>query len=970
MNRHHIKAVLFDLDGVVVFTDKYHYLGWKQLADEKGWDFNEEVNHSCRGVPRLASLQVILDHNKVDFPQDEKERLADIKNEYYKELLKQINEKDIYPGVIPFLEELKEKGVKLAICSSSKNAQPVLDALNLTHLFDAVITGNDIEKPKPDPEIFLKGAAAVGVLPFHTLVFEDAPSGVEAALAAGMKCVGIGEAALLKTAPSVLTDYATIDVEALLDSGRPFRPEPNGWQLVESEFRPNRSMYWESVLAVTNGVIGVRGNLEEEADGVQSYAATQVNGIYGFIPYSYMWRFSGYPERGHAVLNACEWTRVRLEVNGERFDVHHAGIKNHRRWLDMRCGAMHRECVWITSNGIEVTLRSRRLAGMVRRHAAALEFSVEVSKPCRVLLETTTDCSPFSRAVGKLGFDFQGWEQRGEAVCARQVSTTSGQQIASGFRVRFSSGAQSPDFNEAICTHRAAADAIPAVPVTLSKTAVFFSDLETPAEHLERSVDQAVAELPSMDGLFEEQAAWWKRYWEKADVQIEGDDLDQLGVRMSLFHNRQSCPEDGFRSVSANGQTGDIYSGHVFWDTEQYIAKPLFYTEPESARGLMEYRYRILDKARERARQLGRKGAEYSWNSINGEECGFVFEAATGQHHLQSDVAWAVDRYVDASGDREFLYDMGAEIIFETARFLRDRGAFSDYKGGFVLNAVCGPNEYGCGVDNNAYTNYMMQWHFETAAQIFEQMCVEVSERLEKLCERIGLTQEEAADWKTTAAQVYLPWDEKLGIVPQDDAFLGHDPVDMSTIPLHTDIRGLVHPLDLWRMQLIKQADTVLLMHLLRHKFDPETVRRCYEYYEPKTNHGSSLSACMHAIVAADIGKMDDAYHFFRESALMDINDLKSNTIGGVHSACLGGTWMAVVNGFGGLLDDTVSLRFRPQLPEKWIRLAFQVVWHGTRIGVEIKPDEVVYQHLGGPGISFMHCGERIRLDEADEKRI
>jgi alpha,alpha-trehalose phosphorylase len=903
MGRHHIKAVLFDLDGVVVSAGQKH--------------------------------------------------------------------PGFYPGVVPFLEALKAEGVKPAICSSSKNALPVLDALHLTHLFDAVITGNDIEKPMPDAELFLKGAAAVGELPFHTLVFTGTPSGVEAALAAGMKCVGVGEAVPLRQAPAVLTDYATIDVDALLDSGRPFRPEPHGWQLVESEFRPNRSLYWESMLAVTNGVIGVRGNLEEEADGVESYAATQINGIYGFIPYFYMWRFSGFPERGHAVLNACEWTRVRLEVNGERFDVLHAGVKMHRRWLDMSSGTMHRECVWTTSGGIEVTVRSRRLASMARRHAAALEFSVEVSRPCRVFLETTTDCSPLSRAVGsKPGFDFQGWTQRGEAVCARQISATSAQQLASGFRVRFFAGAQSPDFRDAVCTHRAAVDAVPAVPVVLSKTAVFFSDLETPADRLENVLDDAVAELPPMDGIFDEQAAWWRSYWEKADVQIEGDDLDQLGVRLSLFHNRQSCPDDGFRSVSANGQTGDNYGGHVFWDTEQYVAKPLLYTEPESVRGLLEYRYRILDKARERARQLGRKGAEYSWNSINGEECGHVFEAATGQHHLQSDIAWAIDRYVDASGDREFLYAMGAEILFETARFLRDRGAFSEYRGGFVLNAVCGPNEYGCGVDNNAYTNYMMQWHFETAARIYEQMRDEVPGRLAGLAERIALTPEEAADWKATAPQVYLPWDEKLGIVPQDDAFLGHDPVDMSTIPLHTDIRTLVHPLDLWRMQLIKQADTVLLMHLMRHKFDSETVRRCYEYYEPKTNHGSSLSACMHAVVAADIGKTEDAYHFFRESALMDINDLKSNTNGGVHSACLGGTWMAVVNGFGGLRDDTGSLSFNPVLPDKWSRLAFQVVWHGTRIGVELRRNETVYRHLDGSAVSFRHNDQTVELKAGDEKQF
>lgn len=215
--KHRIKAALFDLDGVVVFTDKYHYLGWKKLADEKGWAFDEEVNHGCRGVPRLASLQVLLDHNKVDLPHDEKERLADIKNEYYKELLKQINDGDVYPGIVPFLKKLKAAGIVMAICSSSKNALPVLDALNLTQYFNAVITGNDIVNPKPHPEIFQKGAAALGMTADQCVVFEDAESGVDAAHAAGMKCIGVGPADRLPNAKECITDYAQIDLSALLN---------------------------------------------------------------------------------------------------------------------------------------------------------------------------------------------------------------------------------------------------------------------------------------------------------------------------------------------------------------------------------------------------------------------------------------------------------------------------------------------------------------------------------------------------------------------------------------------------------------------------------------------------------------------------------------------------------------------------------------------------------------------------------
>ncbi|MFW6303317.1 MAG: beta-phosphoglucomutase, partial [Candidatus Sumerlaeota bacterium] len=224
MIHHQIRAVLFDLDGVVVFTDKYHYLGWKKLADDMGWEFDEEINHQLRGIPRIASLEVMLRHNGVEMPMEEKKRLANQKNEYYKELLKNISADDLYPGIIDFLESLKSAGVAMGLCSSSKNAQTVLDALDLSQYFGAVVTGNDIVNAKPDPEIFLKGAKGLAIPPFHCVVFEDAESGVEAALAAGMKCIGVGKPELLPSAAETITDYADIDIEAMLDSGRTRMP--------------------------------------------------------------------------------------------------------------------------------------------------------------------------------------------------------------------------------------------------------------------------------------------------------------------------------------------------------------------------------------------------------------------------------------------------------------------------------------------------------------------------------------------------------------------------------------------------------------------------------------------------------------------------------------------------------------------------------------------------------------------------
>lgn len=968
MKRHHIKAVLFDLDGVLVFTDRFHEAGWRKLAEDEGWAFPPELAHSLRGVSRMEALDVILEKNGiVGADLEQKEAWADRKNGYYKESIAAIGDEDVLPGSLDFVRALRACGVKIALCSASKNAPDILRLLEIGDLFDTVVCGFDITRSKPDPQVFEMAAERLGIPSFHCLVFEDAPSGVEAARRAGMKCVGVGDAKGLPDAPALISGYGEIDIGALLDSGRPFRPEPHGWHLVEGPIRPTRSLYWESLFAVTNGIVGVRGNLEEPTGEAESYPATFLNGVIGHFPYSYMWAFPGYPHRGHCMLNVCEWTHLSLSVDGEQFHPGLEGVHSHRRWLDMREGVLHREIGWTTPRGIEIKIHSRRMASMEHRHVALMTYSVAASAPCKIVIGSPSDFSPTSRHFGKRGLDCIHAEAHGELLAAEMKSETSGQTVAAGIRHRAKVNGESVpvhlSIDGAAGMARVEFAGKEACHLEIEKALVLYCDLESPDPR--EAVVSELAVLPDGDSLFAGQSSFWQAYWAIADVEIEGDTLDQLGVRLSLFHNRQSNPGDGFRSVGANGLTGDNYGGHVFWDTEQYILPPLLYTEPHSVRGLLEYRYRILDKAREQARRMQGVGAEYSWNSITGEECGHVFEAAQGQIHLQSDIAWAVSRYADATGDREFLHTMGAEILFETARYLKDRGAFSPQKGDrFCLNAVCGPNEYSCGVDNNAYTNHMARWHFLRAADLFDEMEKEALPLLEDLCIRIGLGAEEVAGWRRAGEKMYLPWDETLGIVPQDDNFPGHDPVDMSKIPLHTDMRSLVHPLTLWRKQWIKQADAVLLMFMHRYRFDIETVRRTYEFHEPKTNHGSSLSASIHCIVAADIGKTEDAYHFFRESALMDINDLKSNTGGGVHSACLGGTWMAVVNGFAGMRDEPEGLIFRPRIPSGWTRLAFQIIWHGTRIGVEILPDSVKYRHQEGPKISFRHGDRQVALAE------
>lgn len=973
--KHLIRAVLFDLDGVVVFTDRYHYLGWKRLADEQGWQFDEELNHQLRGIPRLAALRIILDHNHVTLDEAEQEALANRKNEYYKELIASINDSDLYPGVVPFLEELREQGVKIGLCSSSKNAQTVLDKLNLTRFFDTIVTGHDFRKAKPDPEIFLLGAERLKIPAFHCLVFEDAYSGIEAALAARMKAVGVGSKDVLPNAPEVITDYGAIDVDALLDSGRPSRLPAEPWTIAETKVSPARAQYWESLLALTNGFMGLRGTYEEDDPALADFAypGMFLNGIYDYEPYHHVVSFPGYPQRRHVMLNICDWRIINLTVDGERFSMFSGKLGEYRRELDMKRGIVTRSLTWESPSGKRVRIRTTRLVSMARRHSAVIRYEVaalnfdgpielesvirgkarsgELKEDCLEIIEHGT--------AGEMRY-FVNQPRTAEfrtAMAFAHRLTTSDRPAQSTLNDR------GDEFVERF-TVQAARNAI----ITLDKFACFHTSIETPLwDVLPTAVSAVVNDInDGFDTLLREQTEFWTRYWDAADIQIDGNAADQQAVRFAMYHLRQSNPEDDHRSISACGMTGDHYWGHVFWDTEMYISPHFIYTEPETVRPLLMYRYHLLDQARQRAREMGGIGALYSWNSISGEECGIVYEAATAEYHLVSDIAYAIWRYVSATDDRDFLYKHGAEILFETARFLADRGKFIPLRGNkFCINVVCGPDEYGCGINNNCYTNMLAQWHFRYACRVHDEMQRSRPDEFATLAAGINLKPEERQLWQRAADQMYIPYSQELGIHAQDDSFLYLDPVDMTALPLFTDLRNQTHPLNLWRMQVTKQADVVLLMFVLGDQFSAEQKRANYEYYEPRTNHGSSLSPSIHSLAAAEVGRLDDAYTYFRHSALMDINDFKDNTTGGVHSACLGGTWMAMVNGFAGMRDYESGLLFDPALPAGWKGYRFKVRYRGRLIGVEVTPQGATYRLLRGPALQLTAAGRTIELSPA-----
>ncbi len=429
-----------------------------------------------------------------------------------------------------------------------------------------------------------------------------------------------------------------------------------------------------------------------------------------------------------------------------------------------------------------------------------------------------------------------------------------------------------------------------------------------------------------------------------------------MAVRFALFHVLQAGARAEGRALAAKGLTGSGYDGHAFWDTESFVLPVLTYTHSKSAADALRWRHSTLDLARDRARQLGFRGAAFPWRTIAGQECSGYWPAGTAAFHVNADIADAVVRYHAATGDEAFERECGLELLIETARLWRSVG-HHDVHGGFRIDGVTGPDEYSALGDDNVYTNLMAARNLRAAA--------DAAERLPDRARELGVEAEEMASWRDAAAAMALPYDETMGVHPQAEGFTEHKPWDFSSTPPERYPLLLHYPyFDLYRKQVVKQADLVLALHVCGDSFTPEQKARDFAYYEPLTVRDSSLSACTQAVVAAEVGHLDLAYDYMGEAALMDLADLEHNTRDGLHMASLAGAWIAAVAGFGGMRDHGGRLTFAPRLPPAFSRLAFGLSYQGRRLRVEVHRERASYVLLGGEPLTVGHHGREITVTE------
>ncbi len=741
---------------------------------------------------------------------------------------------------------------------------------------------------------------------------------------------------------------------------------------IEFDINPNDQGHIESMFALGNGYLGLRGTYDESDEQLGEECGMYINEIFEKEPYHRIVNLKGFAKANQYTVNLPDWRIIEVYIDDEKACYSNGNIKEHKRVLDFNGGKIDRSFVYETKSGKKAVVKSTRVVSMPRPHSAFIRYSVtpinfdgEIRIESRVVKNTGIN--------GHVATHTKEEKIREKGIAIVSEVNLSKLKAACVIGHKLPIGSAIEIVNTEDCFNlKVTVLGKQNEEKTIEKYASFYSDADRVSDILAEAEKTLSIDMEcDFDMLLAEQKSYWDKVWENGDVIIKGNDKDSQAVKFSLFHLRQQLPEINNASIGATGITGANYSGKVFWDTEMYLMPFYNYTEPEKCKGLLMYRYKILDKARERAKEMGSIGALYSWCSIDGEETSVVFEASTAEYHINSDIAYAIKRYQTITNDNDFIYNYCAEILFETAKFMAHRGKFiEEYGGRFCINAVCGPDEYACGVNNNCYTNFMVQFHLRYALEVYKDMQKNAPGKLQELVSTVGLDPEELDLWKNAADKMYYRKNEKLGIYEQDDSFIYNDPVDMNTIPRNYDIREMFHPLDLWRMQVLKQADVVLLNFVLGDKFTLEEKKKNYDYYEPKTNHGSSLSPAVHSIMANEIGYFDMAYDFFKHTAYMDIDDFKKNTHGGLHLACLGSVWMCMVNGFLGMRDYSGMLEFKPNIPKAWTEYSCKLFYKSSRIKLTVTKKQLKVELLEGDGISFKINDVLYALDKNDNRRV
>ncbi len=747
-----------------------------------------------------------------------------------------------------------------------------------------------------------------------------------------------------------------------MDRGR-YQLDP--WRLVEVDPRTEHLGVAETLFTVSNGYLGMRGNPEEGRD---SHAhGTFVNGFHETWPIRHAESAFGFARTGQTIVNAPDAKVMKLYVDDEPLLLATAELESYERSLDFRDGILRRDLVWRTPAGKRVQVRSTRMVSMTQRHLAVLTLEVTMlSGDAPVVISSQLLNRQDGRdeyhvpaaAMGE-GVDPRRASGFDERVLLPQMSYAHTGRLGLGYRCARSGMTISVaadhrvetelehevrlDHEDDLAHFTLRVEATEGGTVKVEKLVAYHSSRGVPVRELSdrcaRTLDRS--HRHGVDRHHGDQREWYDHFWRRADVVVEGERATQQAIRFNVFSLAQAAARSDQQGVPAKGLTGSGYEGHYFWDTEVYVVPFLSYTLPDVARNVLHYRTRMLPTARERAREMAQSGALYPWRTINGEEASAYYAAGTAGVHIDADIAYALMKYVRASGNEGFLVRDGIDLLVETARMWVDLGFWrTNAERTFHIHGVTGPDEYTTVVNNNLFTNVMARANLEAAVSAVEHVreCYPVA--WERAASRLGIEEGEVDEWRACAAGMTIPFDAGLGIHPQDDFFLDREVWDLSRTP--TELFPLLlnyHPLVIYRFQVLKQPDVVLAMFLQGDRFSLEEKRANVEYYDPITTGDSSLSAIVQSIMAAEVGYHEEALDYFHQALYTDLLDLHGNTVDGLHVASAGGVWQALVHGFAGLRDHGGAMSFDPRLPDGWRVVRFRLAWRGLDVAVTVTDD-------------------------------
>ena len=769
---------------------------------------------------------------------------------------------------------------------------------------------------------------------------------------------------------------------------RPRFPFDDPWRLAQRGVHPDENARDETLFSVGNGYVGVRGTPEEGApSGAPSVPGHYLNGFHEREEIAYPEGAYGLARWRQTMLNVIVVTRLSVRLDGAEVRADDPGAHDVERVLDLRAGSLTRRWIWTAADGARFRIETVRAASLSHPRRVAQTVRIEaLDRPATVRIDHPLDGRVENRV--ETGDPRVGTALKGQVLqpVAHGVGDGPGDGPRRRLRMRApGSGMElialaDPELvwegtrGSARCTAHAEplradlrcdADLPAGSALRFGARVVLLDDRFASDLHAAAAAEaDAFAADGGIDGLLEAQRAWLDPFWADADVAVEGDPSVQQALRVAAYHLLQGTGRDGRTNVPSKGLSGEGYEGHHFWDTEIYVAPFFLHVAPEIAVALVRHRIASLPAARARARELRHDGALYPWRTIAGPEASAYFPAGTAQIHIDADVVHALARTVEATGDEELWFEGGAAVAIECARFYRSV-AHRGPDGAVHVATVTGPDEYTALVDDNHFTNAMAAATFRTAAGVVRRLRALDPERAEGVLAELALGPDEAAQWEDLAEAMHLPVDPVLGVTPQDATFLtkpewpwGGARDGLRPLLLHH------HPLDIYRHQVLKQADVLLAHLLLPDGVGRTRLRRDEAYYAPRTTHDSSLSPCVHAVHAARLGRTGAALEMLHRTARIDLDDLNGNVADGVHAAAAGGTWLAVVQGFGGFEVRAGAPCFHPRLPSGWTRLRFAVAWRGAVIRVDADRERTRFRLDGGDApVRIRHQREPLDLE-------